>query len=51
MFDELNITLIVLLFLWCFGLGAIEIEIEGADEQEAMKAIVALIDDKFGEGQ
>jgi len=34
------------------GLGSeIEIEIEGADEQEAMKAIVALIDDKFGEGQ
>ncbi|MGM9487116.1 HPr family phosphocarrier protein [Ideonella sp. YS5] len=34
------------------GLGAeVEIEIEGADEQAAMDAIVALIDDKFGEGQ
>ena len=29
----------------------IEIEIEGSDEDAAMKAIVALIDDKFGEGQ
>ena len=34
------------------GLGSeIEIEIEGADEQAAMHAIVALIADKFGEGQ
>ena len=34
------------------GMGSeVEIEIEGADEQAAMAAIVALIDDKFGEGQ
>jgi phosphocarrier protein len=34
------------------GLGAeVQIETEGADEQAAMEAIVALIDDKFGEGQ
>ena len=34
------------------GLGTvIEVETEGADEQAAMDAIVALIDDKFGEGQ
>ena len=34
------------------GLGSeVEIEIEGIDEDAAMKAIVALIDDKFGEGQ
>ena len=34
------------------GLGAeVEIETEGADEQVAMDGIVALIDDKFGEGQ
>ncbi|HMO49072.1 MAG TPA: HPr family phosphocarrier protein [Rubrivivax sp.] len=33
------------------GLGSeIEIEVEGADEQTAVDAIVALIDDKFGEG-
>jgi phosphocarrier protein HPr len=34
------------------GMGAeVEVEIEGADEQAAMDALVALIDDKFGEGQ
>jgi phosphocarrier protein HPr len=34
------------------GMGAeVEIEIEGSDEQTAMDAIVALIDEKFGEGQ
>jgi phosphocarrier protein len=34
------------------GMGSeVEIETEGADEQAAMEAIVALIDDKFGEGQ
>lgn len=34
------------------GLGSqVEVETEGADEQAAMNAIVALIDDKFGEGQ
>jgi len=29
----------------------IEFEIDGPDEQAAMDAIVALIDDKFGEGE
>jgi phosphocarrier protein HPr len=34
------------------GLGSeVEIETDGADEQAAMDAIVALIGDKFGEGQ
>ena len=34
------------------GLGStIEIETDGPDEQAAMDAIVALIDDKFGEGE
>ena len=34
------------------GVGTeVEIETEGTDEQAAMDAIVALIDDKFGEGQ
>jgi phosphocarrier protein len=34
------------------GLGAeVEIEVEGSDEQEAMTALRALIDDKFGEGE
>jgi phosphocarrier protein HPr len=34
------------------GLGTeVEIETAGADEQAAMDALVALINDKFGEGQ
>ena len=34
------------------GLGAeVELETEGAQEQEAMDALLALISDKFGEGQ
>ena len=34
------------------GIGAVvEVEVDGPDEQAAMDAIVALFDDKFGEGQ
>jgi phosphocarrier protein HPr len=34
------------------GIGSdVELETEGEDEQAAMTALVALIDDKFGEGQ
>ncbi|GAP37553.1 HPr family phosphocarrier protein [Piscinibacter sakaiensis] len=34
------------------GLGAqLELEVDGSDEQAATDAIVALFDDKFGEGQ
>jgi phosphocarrier protein len=34
------------------GLGAeVELETEGPDEGEAMTALVALIEDKFGEGE
>ncbi len=34
------------------GLGAdVDIETDGADEQQAMDAIVALITDRFGEGE
>lgn len=34
------------------GFGAeVEIEIEGADEDAAMEALLALINDKFGEGE
>ena len=34
------------------GLGAeVEIEVDGSDEEAALAAIVALVDDKFGEGQ
>jgi phosphocarrier protein HPr len=34
------------------GLGSVvEIEVDGEREQEAMKELLALISDKFGEGQ
>jgi phosphocarrier protein HPr len=34
------------------GIGsAVEVETDGADEQPAMDAILALINDKFGEGE
>ncbi|MDP9044929.1 MAG: HPr family phosphocarrier protein [Pseudomonadota bacterium] len=34
------------------GIGSlIELEVDGPDEHAAMQALVALIDDKFGEGQ
>ena len=34
------------------GLGSvIEVEVSGSDEAAALVALVALIDDKFGEGQ
>lgn len=34
------------------GLGAeVEIETDGPQEQEAMEALLALINDKFGEGE
>ncbi len=34
------------------GIGTeVDIETEGEDEAEAMKSLVALIEDKFGEGQ
>ncbi|MEO7401964.1 MAG: HPr family phosphocarrier protein [Polaromonas sp.] len=34
------------------GIGStVEIEIDGADEQTAMDALLALISDKFGEGE
>jgi phosphocarrier protein HPr len=34
------------------GVGAtVEVETDGSDEREALDAIVALINDKFGEGE
>ena len=34
------------------GLGSqVELETDGAQEREAMDALIALIEDKFGEGQ
>ena len=49
---RINAKSIMGVMMLAAGLGAeIEIETEGAQEQEAMDALVALIDDKFGEGQ
>ena len=31
--------------------SSVELEVDGSDEQDAMEAIVALINDKFGEGE
>ena len=34
------------------GVGSVvELEVDGPDEQAAMAALIALIEDKFGEGQ
>jgi phosphocarrier protein len=34
------------------GMGSVvELEVDGADEQAAMAGLIALINDKFGEGQ
>jgi phosphocarrier protein len=34
------------------GLGSeVEVEVDGEDEQQAVEAITALVNDKFGEGQ
>ena len=50
--QRVNAKSIMGVMMLAAGVGSeIEIETEGADEQAAMAAIVALIDDKFGEGQ
>ena len=49
---EVNAKSIMGVMMLAAGVGSeVEIETEGADEQAAVDAIVALIDDKFGEGQ
>ena len=49
---KINAKSIMGVMMLAAGLGAeIEIECDGADEQQAMEAIVALINDKFGEGR
>ncbi len=49
---RINAKSILRVMMLAAGLGAeIEIECEGADEQQAMDALLALINDKFGEGQ
>ena len=49
---RVNAKSIMGVMLLAAGMGAtVEIETDGADEQAAMDALVALIDDKFGEGE
>jgi len=49
---RINAKSIMGVMMLAAGLGTdVEIETDGADEQQAADAIVALIDDKFGEGQ
>ncbi|MEY2730407.1 MAG: HPr family phosphocarrier protein [Betaproteobacteria bacterium] len=49
---RINAKSIMGVMMLAAGLGAeVEIECEGPDEQQALEALVALINDKFGEGQ
>ena len=49
---RINAKSIMGVMMLAAGLGAqVEVETDGAQEQEAMEALLALIDDKFGEGE
>ena len=49
---RINAKSIMGVMMLAAGLGAeVEIEVDGEDEQQALNAIAALIDDKFGEGR
>ncbi len=49
---RINAKSIMGVMMLAAGLGSeVEIEIDGADEQAAMDALLALINDKFGEGE
>ena len=49
---RINAKSIMGVMMLAAGLGSeVEIETDGPDERPAMQAIVALIDDRFGEGQ
>ncbi|KQR60272.1 HPr family phosphocarrier protein [Acidovorax sp. Leaf160] len=49
---RINAKSIMGVMMLAAGLGsAVELETDGAREQEAMDALVALIDGKFGEGE
>ena len=49
---RMNAKSIMGVMMLAAGLGStIELETEGEQEQQAMDALVALINDKFGEGQ
>ena len=49
---RVNAKSIMGIMMLAAGLGSeVELETEGADEQQATDAITALVNDKFGEGQ
>ena len=49
---RINAKSIMGVMMLAAGMGSeVEIETDGPEEQAAMDALVALIDDKFGEGQ
>jgi phosphocarrier protein HPr len=49
---RINAKSIMGVMMLAAGMGSeIEIEVEGVDEEQALGAIVALIEDRFGEGQ
>ena len=49
---RINAKSIMGVMMLAAGMGSeVEIEVEGADEAQALAAIVALIDERFGEGQ
>ena len=49
---RVNAKSIMGVMLLAAGIGSVvEIEVSGVDEQAAMDALLALINDKFGEGQ
>jgi phosphocarrier protein HPr len=49
---RINAKSIMGVMMLAAGMGSeVEIETDGADEAQALAAIVALIDDRFGEGQ
>ena len=49
---RVNAKSIMSVMMLAAGIGAeVEIEIDGEDEHTAMDALVALINDKFGEGE
>lgn len=49
---RINAKSIMGVMMLAAGMGSqVEIETDGADEQQAMDALVALINDKFGEGE
>ena len=49
---RINAKSIMGVMMLAAGLGTqVELETDGEDEQQAMEALIALINDKFGEGE